>query len=292
MRAPTLLLAVAVLAVPALAVGARAGEHTSVAVPLPRKGDVSLFRYRLVAASADAGSPTAALLRPPRGVGVFTWVGHDPADSTKLDLLVGLVNPYAVGARGSVGISLSGRGAPYEVVRAESAQNAILPRPSLICSRVQDTRDKPLALARGGVPGDPLTVFASICALAADGPAPLAFVRSFGGFYCSTAWVNTTTLAGPGWQTSCTKPFASAQIRIGPEYALGGVDRASAPCTTAGQVLSCRPAAGELTKLDTIVLMKPVPGASPTGLASIRRSDGERLDNVVVVQYPGEHQHG
>lgn len=282
-------------AVPLGASSASTSAGPAVSAALPRPGDVSVYRFLVTAIGPNArraGLPKVRLARSPgKSVGVFVWQGRSGGDPRASDLLVAVVNPYTGAGSGAVALALSGR-AGWKAKAAASARNTIEPGRNLICDHVYDARIPPAVLARGTVAGSPLSVFAAACALAADGPAPFDFVRSFGGFYCSTAWVNDPTqLDGPRWQTSCTKPFQTARMTVGADYRLKGTQLATAKCTAAGQVLACGGGA-EVQSMDMLVILDPVPGDSPSGTADIARSDGEQLQGVNVVQYPGLHQHG
>jgi hypothetical protein len=280
-------LAAVALAVPAAAASPRAAP--AVTVPLPRPADVSLTRFVLVGSGKQVVPPRVSLAaRPPAGVGVFTWVGRDAGDRSRFDLLVAVVNAQAAGK--PVGLAFAG--GRYRALRTASVANAVEPGRSLICSDIYDERLTPQALVRGPVKDPAVSVFGSVCSLAADGPAPFEFVRSFGGFFCTTQFVNDPSyLDGVRWGTSCTKPFATATLDVGPGYSLKGSRLAEARCQPSGQTLTCS-SGSEVTTMDLLLLLDPVPGDSPSGTATIRRADGEQLAGVQVVQYPGAHQHG
>jgi hypothetical protein len=286
-------LAAALFAAVALGVPAAAGAPgaaPAVTAPLPRAGDVSLTRFVLVGQGSRPAPPKVTLAaKPPAGVGVFTWVGRDGSNRTRFDLLVAVVNAHATG-KAPVGLSLAG--GRYRATRTATVAGAIAPGRSLICNDIYDQRLSPQALVRGTVEDPAVSVFGSVCSLAADGPAPFDFVKSFGGFYCVTQFVNDPSyLDGVRWATSCTKPFSSASLDVGPGYELRGSRLAETHCQQAGQTLTCSSAA-EVTTIDLILLLDPIPGDSPNGTATIRRADGEQLAGVQVVQYAGAHQHG
>jgi hypothetical protein len=285
-------LAAALFAAVALGVPAAAGAPgaaPAVTAPLPRAGDVSLTRFVLVGQGSKPAPPKVTLAaKPPAGVGVFTWVGRDASNRARFDLLVAVVNAQATGK--SVALRLGG--GRYRATRTATADNAIAPGRSLICNDIYDERLAAQALVRGPVKDPAVSVFGSVCSLAADGPAPFDFVKSFGGFYCVTQFVNDPSyLDGVRWATSCTKPFSSASLDVGPGYALRGSRLAETHCQPAGQTLTCS-SASEVTTMDLLLLLDPIPGDSPNGTATIRRAGGEQLSGVQVVQYPGAHQHG
>jgi hypothetical protein len=278
--------AVLVLAVPSALGAPRAPAAT---VPLPRAGDVSLVRFVVTGLGTKVAPRVSLAAKPAAGVGVFTWVGRDASNRRRFDLLVAVVNGQAA-SKGAVALAFAG--GRYRSVRAATAANAVEPGRSLICNDIYDQRLSAQALVRGPVRDPAVSVFGAVCSLAADGPAPFDFVKSFGGFYCATQFVNDPSyLDGIRWGTSCTKPFTSVTLDVGAGYSLKGSRLAEARCQPSGQTLTCS-SGGDVTTMDLLLLLDPIPGDSPTGTATIRRADGEQLAGVQVVQYPGAHQHG